>query len=121
MLTSVQSAGVAPEMNLMNSMQARKGASKKSTLALKPIQMSPEVQNRGISGPTKRTHVLQKFREKKTACFRTVVFPNSVLKLSTHPEAEGESKTRLEYLIETCFGNTENRLCSVRSSELVQT
>ena len=26
--------------------------------------MSPEVQNRGTSGPTKRTHVLQKLKKK---------------------------------------------------------
>ena len=36
MLTSVQSAGVAPEMNLRNSAQTRKYISQKSTLALKP-------------------------------------------------------------------------------------
>ena len=30
-----------------------------------PGQTSPEVQNRGISGPTKRTRVLQKFNKKK--------------------------------------------------------
>ena len=31
-----------------------------STLGLNPGQISPKVQNRGISGPTKRTYVLQK-------------------------------------------------------------
>ena len=36
MLTSIQSAGVAPEVNLRTSAQARKRASEKSTLALKP-------------------------------------------------------------------------------------
>ena len=35
------------------------------TLALNPEETSPEVQNRGISGPTKRTHVLQNFFKKK--------------------------------------------------------
>ena len=29
-----------------------------------PLETSPEVQNRGISGPTKRTYVLQLFFEK---------------------------------------------------------
>ena len=48
-LTSKQSAGVTPELNLRIT-QARKG----STLALKPGQKSPEVQNRGISGPHKK-------------------------------------------------------------------
>ena len=38
-----------------------KHASKGSTLALKPGETSSEVQNRGISGLTKRTHVLQNF------------------------------------------------------------
>ena len=36
MLTSIQSAGVTPEVNLRNSTQARKRASEKTTLALKP-------------------------------------------------------------------------------------
>ena len=36
MLTSIQSAGVTPEVNLRNSAQARKHASEKSTLLLKP-------------------------------------------------------------------------------------
>ena len=36
MLTAIQSAGVTPEVNLRNSVQARKCASEKSTLALKP-------------------------------------------------------------------------------------
>ena len=36
MLATIQSAGVASEVNLRNSAQARKCASKKSTLALKP-------------------------------------------------------------------------------------
>ena len=33
------------------------------TLALNPEETSPEVQNRGISGPTKRTHVLQNLKK----------------------------------------------------------
>ena len=85
MLTYTESAGVAPEVNLRIT-QVRKCA-KGSTLALKlsrcrtrdeledrtrkkarkrdppwlwsPGQMLPEVQNRNISGPTKRTYVLQ--------------------------------------------------------------
>ena len=32
---------------------------------LPPGQTSPEVQNSGINGPTKRTYVLQKFKKKK--------------------------------------------------------
>ena len=62
MLTSIQSAGVAPEVNLRNSAQARKPASEKSTLALKPradVTRSPK------QGPQKRTHVLQKIFKKK--------------------------------------------------------
>ena len=45
MLTSIQLAGAAPEVNLKNSVQARKCASEKSTLALKPradITRSPK-------------------------------------------------------------------------------
>ena len=34
--------------------------------------MSPEVQNRGISGPTKRTHVIQKFILKKIVLLKVI-------------------------------------------------
>ena len=62
MLTSIQSAGVAPEVNLRNSWHAGDKAHKQG---IHPSfethgRVSSEVQNRGISGPTKRTHVLQK-------------------------------------------------------------
>ena len=71
-LTSIQLAGVAPEVNLRNSIQARKCASEKSILALKFWQTSPEVQNRGINSPTKRTYILQNFFKKtvwKLSCY----------------------------------------------------
>ena len=64
-LSSIQSAGVTPEVNLRNSVQARMCASEKSTLALKPRVDVTRVQNRGISGPTKRTYVLQKILKKE--------------------------------------------------------
>ena len=57
MLTCTQSAGVAPEVNLRNSVQARKCASEKSTLALKPrtdITRSPK---QGYQWPMKRTYM----------------------------------------------------------------
>ena len=54
MLSSIQSAGVAPEVNLRN-----------PPWLWNPGQISPEVQNRGISGPTKRTYVLQNLKKKK--------------------------------------------------------
>ena len=69
MLTSIESAGITPEVNLRNSMQARKHASENSTLALKPrADITTEVQNGGISGLTKRTYVLQKFFQNKKGC-----------------------------------------------------
>ena len=40
-----------------------------------PGEMSSEVQNRGTSGPTKRTHVLQKFNKKKR--FRHIIATGS--------------------------------------------
>ena len=58
-VTLKQSAGVAPEVNLRNSMQSRKWRRKKSTRLWNPGQRSPEVQNRGYQWPTKRTCVLQ--------------------------------------------------------------
>ena len=64
MLTSMQSAGVTPELNLRMTQAHKKG----STLALKP--RADQVQNRGISGPTKRTYVLKNFlKSKKTQVF----------------------------------------------------
>ena len=66
MLAVKRSAGVAPEMNPKNSLyKGNKHSSEVSTLSLKPEQMSPEVQNRGIRGPTKRTRILQNFFLKK--------------------------------------------------------
>ena len=59
MLTSIQSAGVTPEVNLRIT-QARKHAFKGSTLALKPRADVTRSQNRGISGPTKKD-----FKKKK--------------------------------------------------------
>ena len=61
MLISIQSAGVTPEVNRRIT-QTRKHTTEGSILTLKPRadQTSPEVENRGMSGPTKRTHVLQK-------------------------------------------------------------
>ena len=59
MLTSIQSAGVAPEVNL-GITQARKHARDQPWLG-NPGQMLPEVQNSGISGSTKRTYILQFF------------------------------------------------------------
>ena len=49
--------------------------------------MSPEVQNRGISGPTKRAHVLQKIlkKEKKMKTYKYVrvdiSYPMSIVML----------------------------------------
>ena len=63
MLTPIQSAGVTPEVNLRIT-QVRKHT-KDPPWFWNPGQTSPEVQNRGISGPTKRTYVLQKLKKKK--------------------------------------------------------
>ena len=63
----VEKAGVAPEVNLRNPLctdeEARKWGN--PPWLWNPGQTSPEVQNRGISSPTKRTCVLQKFFKKK--------------------------------------------------------
>ena len=60
MLSSIQSAGVAPEVNLRNNVQVRN-----PPWLWNPGQASPEVQNRDISGTTKRTCVLQKIFKKE--------------------------------------------------------
>ena len=62
MLTSIQSASIAPDVNLRIT-QVRQHA-RDPTWLWNPGQMSPEVQNRGISGPMKRTYVLKKFYKK---------------------------------------------------------
>ena len=64
MLTSIQLAGVTPEVNLRNLLCTGKEAHKRGNppWPWNPGQTSPEVQNRGISGPTKRTYVLQKLK-----------------------------------------------------------
>ena len=63
----VEKASVAPEVNLRNPLCAGEEARKwgNPPWLWNPGQTSPEVQNRGISGPTKRTCVLQKFKKKK--------------------------------------------------------
>ena len=66
MLTSIQSAGVAPEVNLRTSAKTRKHASEKSTLTLNPRADITKSPKQGyISGPTKRTCVLQKILKKR--------------------------------------------------------
>ena len=66
MPTTVQPAGITAKANLRNSAQARKCASENSTLALQPrtdVNRSPK---QGISGPTEKTYVLQKFNLEKS-------------------------------------------------------
>ena len=59
MLATKRSAGVAPEMNL------REYVTCMPLSSVNKEETSPEVQNKDISGPTKMTYVLRKF--KKTA------------------------------------------------------
>ena len=74
MLTSIQSAGVTQEVNLRIT-QARKHARDPSWLQNQG-QTSPEVQNRDISGPTKKTYVLQKILKKNKSLFnRHITLP----------------------------------------------
>ena len=67
MLTFIQMAGVAPEVNAEESVVHRWGSMqvRESTLALKPKACITRSPNRGTSGPTKRTCVLQKFWKRK--------------------------------------------------------
>ena len=77
MLTSIQSAGVAPEVNLRNRAQARKRASEKSTLVLKhkaDITRSPK---QGYQWPLKKdscpTKILKKRKIDNPVIFRDEV------------------------------------------------
>ena len=73
MLTAKRSAGVTPEVNLRNMLHAGEEAQvRESTLALKPREdVTRAVQNRGISGYTKKTCILQFFLKKKSRVFAT--------------------------------------------------
>ena len=55
-MAAKRSARVAPDVKLRNPLHTGDKAHKRgeSTLALKPGQMSPELQNRGISSPAKK-------------------------------------------------------------------
>ena len=69
MLATKRSAGVASEVNLrehvMLLIRLHQVWIRQNPVWLWNLEeTSPEVQNRGISGPTKRTHVLQKLKKK---------------------------------------------------------
>ena len=59
MLATKMLAGVTPEVNLRECVTHMPLSN--INKAAHPEEMSPKVQNRGISGPTKRTYVLQNF------------------------------------------------------------
>ena len=58
MLAAKRSAGVAPEVNL------RERVTRTPPPSVNKAEPRGDVENRGISGTTKRTHVLQKFFKK---------------------------------------------------------
>ena len=66
MLVPKRLADVAPEVNLRDHVthMPMPSANKAPHSGFEIREISPEVQNRGISGPTKRTYVLQKFLKK---------------------------------------------------------
>ena len=68
MLATKRSAGVTPEVNLMSPLCAGDEA-RRSTLALKPREDVTRSPKQGISGPTKRTDVLQIFFLKKNTFY----------------------------------------------------
>ena len=65
MLTSIQSAGVTPEVNLRNSTQTRKCASKKSTLALKPTADVTTSPKQGYQWPHEKDMCSPKIKKRK--------------------------------------------------------
>ena len=67
MLDIKRSAGVAPEVNLKEHVTCTPQASANKAAyygSENPEEMSPEVKNCGINGPTKRAYVLQKLFKK---------------------------------------------------------
>ena len=81
MLTHIHSAGVTPEVNLRITL-ARRHARNPPAL-WNPEQTSPAVQNVGISGPTKRTYVLQKKDTDKILKEPMVIWSSFQKKLSS--------------------------------------
>ena len=69
-------AGVVPEVNLRIPLHAGDKTCKQGgpPWLWNQGQMSPEVQNRGISGPTKRTDVLQNFLKNKKDTYSLVIY-----------------------------------------------
>ena len=80
MLAAKKSAGVAPQVNLRIPLLAGDEAHKREDplWLSNPRQTSSEVQNREISGQTKRTDVLQNFFKKLyiTSLFFYIKFPS---------------------------------------------
>ena len=81
MLTTKTSVGITPEVNLRNPLHAgekvhklRRDHHQKSTGV---SVTSPEVQNRGISGSTKRNYALQKLEKKSYLGEKTNVMTDS--------------------------------------------
>ena len=75
MLTTIQSAGVAPEVNLRNPLCAGDKACKRFTLALKPrgdITRSPK---QGYQWPNKKEKI---FIPKKLIKFKVIFYTNKV-------------------------------------------
>ena len=71
MLTSLRSAGVTPEVNLRIT-QVGKHKNTDPPSLWDPGQMSPEVQNRGISAPTERTYVLKNIWKNAESTLRAI-------------------------------------------------
>ena len=89
MLSADRWPGVTPEVNQRNPLQPGEKACKWELppWLQNPGQMSPEVQNRDISGPTKRIHVLQIF-------FNLSIFSGTTLsKISSQRVQKGHTKT----------------------------
>ena len=95
MLATKRSAGVTPEVNLGKCVTHRSPPSVNNAAhsGFKTQETSPEIQDRGINGPTKRTNVLQNclkknsnkqvqsFMHSKTLLPITVKFPKGVTTL----------------------------------------
>ena len=105
MLTSIQSAGVAPEVNLRTSAQARKCASQKSNLALKPSADVTRSPKQGNQWPHKKyscpTKILKKDKRTKDGSVKlgvyastqsTIVSSFMKLPLENYPDPEREPK-----------------------------
>ena len=115
MLTSIQSAGVAPEVNLRIT-QAKKHAKRDPPWLWNPGQTSPEVQNSGTVAPRKK--ILKKGRSMSTMVIPRNLFDRIWRRSFFFDLILHEGGNGCRVLIIGCAKH--NRFCLVLSCRLIK-